>query len=295
VDGINTVLLNNAEDTVGILRRKYYLENKVNTNTVKDFELLDIDPNDDPAEINTEVLNFVANQEKIVKNLEEDMKRDDWNQNHLRDLFDRPNEPLRMKTLKYWALYPKKVRRWVTYSKSTKGFYNEWGRWVPVEDLTSFHIPKEKDKESDEVTKWDYLYNQEQSKLDDLYKGKYRFGIKPEEIKDKHPKVKLLFSFANATEKEKTIFRKQQFVQKYKEKEFDTGSSGIQVAMLTIRIRNLIDHLKKNKKDTHNKRNLQILVSRRKSLMRCLKRDNVEKYYQLLMELKLADSVENFK
>ncbi len=55
----------------------------------------------------------------------------------------------------------------------------------------------------------------------------------------------------------------------------DTGSSEVQISLLTERINHLVEHLKKHKKDHHTRRGLLILVGRRKKLMRYLsKKDN---------------------
>jgi len=322
IDGVNPILMEKLKDTKGILNNDFDLKNVegLTVTEVKDLKELDIDEDqineivkDDDDWVNKEDLTeeekeFFDDVQKqlnekydrdaqAVERLKSDVLNDDWNPGFLRDLFHYPDhtEPLRIAQLKYWALYPRKVRQWVLYTKSTKGYFNEWGRWVPVEDLTHLRVDKDSSKKQEELIKWEDYFQQEQNKLEDIYKGQYRFNVQPEEIKNIHPKVKLLFSFTNAKDKEKTAFKKKVFFENFKESENDTGNSAVQVAMLTIRIRSLINHLKKNKKDKHNKRNLYCLVSRRKSLMKCLKRDNVEKYYRLLMDLKLTDSVETYK
>ena len=65
----------------------------------------------------------------------------------------------------------------------------------------------------------------------------------------------------------------------------DTGSSEVQIALLTSRIRSLTDHAKENKKDNHSRRGLVLLVSQRKKLLKYLRRTNPESYIKLTQEL----------
>ena len=73
------------------------------------------------------------------------------------------------------------------------------------------------------------------------------------------------------------IFKKpeiQKIVKKYGKSDKDTGSSQVQVALLTSRIRSLTEHAKENKKDNHSRRGLVMLVSQRKKLLKYLRRTN---------------------
>ena len=65
----------------------------------------------------------------------------------------------------------------------------------------------------------------------------------------------------------------------------DTGSSEVQIALLTSRIRSLTDHAKDNKKDNHSRRGLVLLVSQRKKLLKYLRRTNAESYIKLTEKL----------
>jgi len=67
----------------------------------------------------------------------------------------------------------------------------------------------------------------------------------------------------------------------------DTGSSEVQIALLTARIRLLTDHAKENKKDNHTRRGLVLLVSQRKKLLKYLRRTNPESYIKLTQELSI--------
>ena len=67
----------------------------------------------------------------------------------------------------------------------------------------------------------------------------------------------------------------------------DTGSPEVQVAILTERINNLTGHFKTHKKDRHSRRGLLKMVSRRRSLLDYLKREDVERYADVIQRLGL--------
>jgi small subunit ribosomal protein S15 len=69
--------------------------------------------------------------------------------------------------------------------------------------------------------------------------------------------------------------------------ETDTGSSEVQVAILTERINELSEHFKVHKKDHHSRRGLLKLVSRRRRLLSYLRRKNLESYTTLIGRLGL--------
>jgi len=80
---------------------------------------------------------------------------------------------------------------------------------------------------------------------------------------------------------------KQGIVKKFGKDENDTGSSEVQVALLTERIRSLTEHAKVNKKDHHSRRGLVMLVSQRKKLLKYLRRINPESYLNVTQELSI--------
>ena len=80
---------------------------------------------------------------------------------------------------------------------------------------------------------------------------------------------------------------KQGIVKKFGKDENDTGSSEVQVALLTERIRSLTEHVKVNKKDHHSRRGLVMLVSQRKKLLKYLRRINPESYLNVTQELSI--------
>ncbi len=69
--------------------------------------------------------------------------------------------------------------------------------------------------------------------------------------------------------------------------EGDTGSTAVQVALLTGRINKLVEHLKINKKDFHSRRGLLMMVGKRRRLMKYYKQKNFEKYQELVQKLGL--------
>lgn len=76
-------------------------------------------------------------------------------------------------------------------------------------------------------------------------------------------------------------------VRKYGLHDRDTGSSRVQVALLTERINHLTDHFRVHAKDFHGQRGLLKLVSKRRRLLEYLKRTDLAKYRQLIEELGL--------
>ncbi len=88
---------------------------------------------------------------------------------------------------------------------------------------------------------------------------------------------------SRAKDKEK----KQEIIKTFKQHESDTGSSNVQVAILTERINYLVDHLKAHKKDNHSRRGLLNLVGQRRRLLNYMKRKNYEEYISISKKLKL--------
>ena len=82
-------------------------------------------------------------------------------------------------------------------------------------------------------------------------------------------------------------FEKSTTVQKYRTHETDSGSSRVQVALLTARIEYLRDHFDLHKKDHHSRRGLLKMVGRRKRLLNYPRRTDVNAYRQIVQELGL--------
>ena len=82
-------------------------------------------------------------------------------------------------------------------------------------------------------------------------------------------------------------FDKQVVVQKYQEHPKDTGSTRVQIAVLSERINVLTDHFRTHNKDYHGRRGLLTMVSKRRRLLDYLRRTDLEGYRQLIAELGL--------
>jgi small subunit ribosomal protein S15 len=82
-------------------------------------------------------------------------------------------------------------------------------------------------------------------------------------------------------------FEKAPTVEKYRTHETDSGSSRVQVAILTDRINYLNDHFRAHKKDHHSRRGLLKMVGKRRRLLNYMKRTDVDGYRQLVQQLGL--------
>lgn len=79
--------------------------------------------------------------------------------------------------------------------------------------------------------------------------------------------------------------RKQEILTTFAKAEGDTGSTEVQVALLTERIRELTEHLKVHKKDEHSRRGLLIMVGKRRRLLAYLEKVDIERYRTLIAKL----------
>ncbi|MCI8833576.1 MAG: 30S ribosomal protein S15 [Clostridia bacterium] len=84
-----------------------------------------------------------------------------------------------------------------------------------------------------------------------------------------------------------TVERKQEIINTYRRDEKDTGSSEVQIALLTERIKELTEHLKVHKKDNHSRRGLLKMVGKRRNLLNYLEKNDVEKYREIVEKLNL--------
>ena len=81
--------------------------------------------------------------------------------------------------------------------------------------------------------------------------------------------------------------KKAELIKEYGQKEGDTGSPEVQVAILTTRILTLTEHLKTHKKDFHSRRGLLIMVGQRRRLLDYLQSRNEARYSDLISRLGL--------
>ena len=78
---------------------------------------------------------------------------------------------------------------------------------------------------------------------------------------------------------------REELLKKYAISKNDTGSAQVQIAVLSERINNLIEHFKSHKHDNHSKRGLVAMVNKRKKLLNYLSNQDNEKYKKLIKEL----------
>lgn len=78
---------------------------------------------------------------------------------------------------------------------------------------------------------------------------------------------------------------KKDIIAKYQLKEGDTGSTEVQIALLTARINHITEHLKANKQDNSSKRGLLMLIGKRNGLLKYLEAKDINKYRELKKSL----------
>ena len=81
--------------------------------------------------------------------------------------------------------------------------------------------------------------------------------------------------------------QKRELVEKFRINEKDTGSADVQIAVLTERIDELTEHLRRFRKDNHSRRGLMMMVSKRNRLLRYLANNDYARYQAILGALGL--------
>ena len=81
--------------------------------------------------------------------------------------------------------------------------------------------------------------------------------------------------------------KKSKIMKTYGAHKEDTGSSEVQIAILTERIKELTEHLKTNKKDNHSRRGLLQMVAKRKKLLKDIQDRDEERFAKIVKSLKL--------
>ena len=84
-----------------------------------------------------------------------------------------------------------------------------------------------------------------------------------------------------------TAERKQEIIKTYQRDSNDTGSSEVQIALLSERIAELTEHLKVHKKDNHSRRGLYKMIAKRRSLLNYLAKTDIERYRAIVDKLNL--------
>ena len=82
-----------------------------------------------------------------------------------------------------------------------------------------------------------------------------------------------------------SVVKKNEIIEKFKVHDSDTGSSEVQIALLTDRIEYLTEHFKVHQKDHHSRQGLLKLVGQRRSLLDYLRKKDINKYRDLIKEL----------
>ena len=81
--------------------------------------------------------------------------------------------------------------------------------------------------------------------------------------------------------------KKQELIGQYGRESGDTGSAEVQIALLTERINHLTEHLRQHGKDHHSRRGLLMMVNKRRSLLDYLRKEDAERYTDLIAKLGL--------
>jgi small subunit ribosomal protein S15 len=84
-----------------------------------------------------------------------------------------------------------------------------------------------------------------------------------------------------------TVERKREIVERFGKSAQDTGSTEVQIALLTERINDLTEHLREHSKDHHSRRGLLMLVGQRRRLLNYLRSSDLDRYRTLIGELGL--------
>ena len=81
--------------------------------------------------------------------------------------------------------------------------------------------------------------------------------------------------------------KKQSIIEENRSHEKDTGSSEVQIALLSARISHLTEHLKTHRKDFHSRRGLLMMAARRRKLLDYLRKNELTRYQAIIEKLEL--------
>ena len=201
------------------------------------------------------------------------------------------NKPdLTLYELRFRKLYPPKARKWVEYAKTQRGYFGRDGEWhvMTAKDYQT-RIPFYKPVPTTGIEHLESF----RPEIDEDLKGHFRFGFRPSEVnmfESLAPKLKEILSFHYASIGEAKKFRIGKEVELWRRHILDTGSPEIQIAVLTVKLREMEKHIKNNKKDKKTKIAYNRLTNRRKALMTFLRKKNVRKYFEVLYHLRIEDT-----
>ena len=122
-----------------------------------------------------------------------------------------------------------------------------------------------------------------------LERPKYRYGIAEEDVATLDEKAKAILSLDTAARAERRQADIAAAIKKCERFPGDTGSSEVQVAVLSVKIRYLAEHLAIHKKDKHSRRGFTALTEQRKKLLLHLRRSNFETYKKILHMFHIRD------
>lgn len=94
-----------------------------------------------------------------------------------------------------------------------------------------------------------------------------------------------------ATKLSITKEKRKELIKEFGKNAKDSGSSEVQIAVLTERIKNLTEHLKVNPKDKHSRSGLMKLIGKRRGLLSYVKNRDIDNYRELIKKLGIRDNV----
>ncbi|KAI9918207.1 hypothetical protein PsorP6_013304 [Peronosclerospora sorghi] len=122
----------------------------------------------------------------------------------------------------------------------------------------------------------------------------YRFGLKLDDIKPENEeqeatlgRLKAVLSLRNAPQHELNKAQVAKAIEIFQRFPGDTGSSEVQIAVLTQKILRSTAHAQSHKKDHHSRRGLIAMVEKRRKLLKYLRRKDLDKYYAVVAALGL--------
>lgn len=119
-----------------------------------------------------------------------------------------------------------------------------------------------------------------------------RFGIERQKLPswdELSEPVRRVLSMDNGTQAEVTQARKNKAIEAFQDRPGDTGSTKVQVAVLTVKIKAMQEHMVKHKKDQVSKRGLMSMVHRRRKLLKYYKRKDFDGYAETIKSLGLPE------
>ena len=119
----------------------------------------------------------------------------------------------------------------------------------------------------------------------------YRFGLDENDVVAMDERVRRALDLSNASNAEILQHKIDKAIKSFQRFEGDTGSSEVQVAVLTERINNLTLHMRENKKDFHSRHGLDKMVSKRRKLMAHLRKQDFDTYKRVLHHYGLRDII----